>query len=297
MAQSEIPTGESMAENIQGRNEDSNFSDLARELNMAHDRRPGLFQEDLAKVNEALHSQGILNEVQIIGVDGQDLVGRLSNGAVVKYDSMDLDRNTLSADVRYIGNNNPIGGRDTQINADGSGQITVQSGDTGHKIAEDVLRAQGNEEPTPREIANYWREMQVTNNITGDRMHPGDVLKLPTHVSGGADTVFNDARANDAEEAKIAEIQTNTTNALAAIHKTDHWNWGKPYSISLDEINRGLTQGNLTPEQAAGYKFLATNYNQLKAADGLIWQDQLERWSQQQIRYAELESFQQRKDG
>lgn len=284
MANSEVPTGDQIVKDIKGKSADDSFADIAREVHTMLDHRNSGTGPDLEKINDALQAQGILPGFELTGVQGADFVGKDAEGHTVRVDSTDLSHVKVDTTV----NTAQVNGRDATINPDGSGEITVKSGDSLTRIAGDVLRSQGNNDPDDREIANLVVKMQGLNGK--GMIHPGDVLKLPPAIQDGIDSSFFGARALDTLNDTKTQLTSDLEAAQAAMLKTDHWNWGAPYSMNMDEINRGLSATDLTEQQRRGYQYLKDNFNEI-AVDGNVWGDKLTEWNTREVQEAELAFF------
>ncbi len=298
---SDVPTGDTIAQHLQGRKEGDSLLDVANALTDAHAHRPGLFQQDLAAVNQKLHDQGILPGFDIVGVRGQDLVTKnTSLGVTEIFDSTNL--NNHHADV--TGSTAMINGRKATIGADGSGQLIVKKGDNNWAISRDVLKSQGIESPTDTQIANYEKELVKANGKGSLAMiYAGETIKLPPSMKGGANTEFTDDRANGAEQKAKDQITEETDAAKAAMAKTN-WTLGSGFNVSKSEIMNDLNRSDLTDQERKGFEFLRDNFDQMKdvgkgflGADGKIWEGGLQQWKDNALRAAELDSFQARKDG
>ncbi len=286
MAKSEVLTGDQIAKDIKGKSADDSFADIAREVHdmIDHTKRPAA---ELAKVTEALHAQGILPGIELTGVQGQDFIGRDSNGAVVKVDALDLSHVKVDSTSKTT----EINGREATIAADGSGQVTVKPGDSAWRIAKDVLKSQGIANPDDRQVHMYEIQMETLNGKDAvNNLHPGDVLKLPPALEGGIDSSFFGARALDTETAAKAQLTGDYQAASAAMTKSNHWHFGAPLSMDMDELSREMSQPGLTDQEKKGYQYLKDHFNEI-AVDGTIWQDKLDAWNHQQIVNAELTFF------
>lgn len=167
----------------------NNLSDLAQELMSSHAHRPGLVQEDLAKATEALHANGTLANLSIIGLDGKDLIARDDQGHTLLLDASNPEnQQVLPTDLV----SQPIGesGRTAELAADGSGKYTVVSGDSCWRIANDILTSQGVEQPTDNQIANYIKELETSNGRSFAQLQVGDEINIPTKIQGGESSRF-----------------------------------------------------------------------------------------------------------
>ncbi|RTL46039.1 MAG: hypothetical protein EKK48_01490 [Candidatus Melainabacteria bacterium] len=293
MANSEVLTGDQIAKQIAGRNENSNFSDIAREIHDMMDHRPKGSGAELAKVNDALHAAGILPGIEITGVQGSDLIGKNPSGATVRLDSTDLGH----AKVDTTNTITQINGRDATVTADGSGQLTVKAGDCGWTLASDVLKSQGNANPTDREIANLSLQLEQLNGKNAiQNMHPGDSIKFPPALKGGVETSFVSERAEDAEAEAKDQIDSNYDAAYAAYEKNTTWQLFAGYKVSESDIDRYLSSDDLTAQERQGFQFFKDNWNML-SRDGYIWENEVNAWKDTATRQAEQDSFLARKDG
>lgn len=292
MAKTEVLNGDQIAAQIKGRTENSNMADIAREVHDMMDHTKDS-SKDLAKVNEALHAAGILPGIDITGVQGQDFIGRNPSGAVVRLDSADLDHVKVDATSKTT----TINGRDATLNADGSGTVTVKPGDGGLKISRDMLKSQGNENPTDREVAMYNEQLNNLNGSAMKHLHPGDVLKLPPALKDGANSSFVPERANDAEAKTKDQINSDKDAVWAAFAKNTQWTLGAGYNVTKTQLDSALAPGNqLTDQQRQGFQFMKDNWN-LLSRNGAIWENEVTAWQKTALRQAELDSFVARKDG
>ena len=183
-------------ENLAEAPKTNNLSDLAQELVSSHAHRPGLVQEDLAKATEALHANGSLANLSIIGLDGKDLIARDDQGQTLLLDSSNPEnQQVLPADLV----SQPIGesGRTAELAADGSGKYTVVSGDSCWRIANDILTSQGVEQPTDNQIANYIKELETSNGRSFAQLQVGDEINIPTKIQGGDSSSFAAPESTD----------------------------------------------------------------------------------------------------
>ncbi|HEY9731832.1 MAG TPA: hypothetical protein V6C89_07965 [Drouetiella sp.] len=293
MAKSEVLTGDQIAKQVAGRNENSSFADIAREIHDMMDHRPKGYGAELAKINDALHQAGILPGIDITGVQGSDFIGKNPSGATVKLDSTDLGH----AKVDTTQSSTPIFGREATVNADGSGTLKAKPGDSGWSIASDLLKSQGNQNPSPREIANLSLQLEQLNGKKAlQHLQPGDSLKFPPALKGGFDTSFVADRANDTEDATKAQINSNFDAAWAAFKKNTSWTLGAGYNLSQNDIDRFLSDSSLTSQERQGFQFFKDNWNML-SRDGKIWENEVKAWKDTATKQAEQDSFETRKDG
>jgi len=304
MARSEVPNGDQIAKQVTAKTND-NFVDIARELTDAHNHRPGLYNQDLAKVNEAMHAKGLLPGVDIVGVNGQDFVAKKADGSVSYIDATDLSR---THDAKALGTSD-INGRKATLNADGSGTVEVKAGDSAWTISRDVLKQQGVANPTDNQIANYTKELtQANGKSTMDHLRPGmEPLKLPPASKDSFDTQFTNDRADAAQNKDIAAINDNFAAAKDALSRTNF------YGIDFQGISKERLQGmlttmtDLTDNQKKGLNFLVANYSQFEqhvtgrpgTTQDRSWFDSalLDKRQADEIRQAQLDAFQMRKDG
>lgn len=292
MAKSEVSTSDQIVDHIKTKDASSNLSDIAREIHdMMDHTKPGASAAAMAKINDALHAQGILPGVDITGVQGQDFVGVVTSdkgeGSTIRVDSTDISHQKRDQSV----NQTEINGRQATIAADGSGFITVKSGDNPSFIARDLLKSQGLANPTANDIAMYELKLEALNGAgIAKRLHPGDVLKLPPALQDGMDSQFFGQRALDTLTDTKTQLNSDLAAAQAAMVKTNHWNWGAPYSISMDEINNGLNTAGLTDQEKRGYQYLKDHFNEI-AVDGNVWGDKLTDWNTKKVQDAELAFF------
>ncbi|MBS1954864.1 MAG: LysM peptidoglycan-binding domain-containing protein [Cyanobacteria bacterium SZAS-4] len=293
MAKSEVPTSDAIVDHIKSKDSSSNLSDIAREIHdMMDHTKPGASAAAMAKINEALHAQGILPGVDITGVQGQDFVGVVTSdkgeGNVIRVDSTDISHRERDQTV----NKTEINGRQATIAADGSGFVTVKPGDNPSFIARDMLKSQGLANPTANDIAMYELKLEALNGKDiAHKLHPGDVLKLPPALKDGIDSQFFGERALDTLGDTKTQLNSDLAAAQAAIQKTGHWNWfGAPYSINMDEITRDMNKPGLTDQEKRGYQYLKDHFSEI-AVDGNVWADKLTDWNTKKVQDAELAFF------
>ena len=285
----------------------NNLSDLAQDLMSSHAHRPGLVQEDLAKATEALHANGALANLSIIGLDGKDLIARDEQGQTLLLDASNPENQQgLSSELV----SQPIGanGRTAELAADGSGKYTVISGDSCWRVANDILTAQGVEQPTDNQIANYIRELEVSNGRSFAQLQVGDEINIPTKIQGGDSSKFvapetTDPASTDTtnttntdvpsspdntdnsgttvpalspEAAKQMELEKfgiDNSYALMAEGYTragqynTHKGTYSKPSASLDDINNALNRDDLTANERLGLGMLQTEFDYLKNSE------------------------------
>lgn len=303
----------------------NNLSDLAQDLMSSHAHRPGLVQEDLAKATEALHANGALANLSIIGLDGKDLIARDEQGQTLLLDASNPEnQQVLSSDLV----SQPIGanGRTADLAADGSGKYTVVSGDSCWKVANDILTAQGVEQPTDNQIANYIRELEVSNGRSFDRLQVGDEIIIPTKIQGGESSQFAAPEATDptnpdttntdtsipdssdssdttvpalspeaAKQMELEKFGIDNSYALMAegysraVQNSVASNLYSQPSASRDDINNALNRSDLTANERLGLGMLQTEFDYLKnSQDGTIHLADLDRGKSQ--RYQEIDA-------
>lgn len=290
---SERPTGDSIAQKVHTRSATDNFADIARDLTDDHQHRPGLFQADLAKVNTELHARGILPGVDIVGVRGQDLVTRDSTGKVQVYDATNLSRHhddTAANPSASIGDN----GRVASLNPDGSGSYKIKQGDTTWSVAKDILKAQGDNNPSNNSIANYIKELEKANpGQKLDKLHPNDTINLPASTRGGDGTEFVGDRAEATASAARDATQKTHDEASAALVKFASAGtlFGHDLgnaNITKDDVTKALAQPDLSDADRRGLTFIRDNYDSLAQHDGVftpngtVYVRGLDTWQQNQ---------------
>lgn len=268
MTRPEHATGDSIAQELNGRKPGDSLADVAKDLTDAHNHRPGLFDQDLAKVNEKLHDQGILPEFTLIGVKGQDLVAKDSSGNITLIDATKTDRTHT---LKGTDTDTSLNGRDAKLNPDGSGQVTVKQGDTPWSISEDVLKKQGIDNPTPTQIANYIKELDRLNGKHRmAHLRPGDPVNLPPATVSGDQTDFTSERANDQLTGWNADLQKQVDAAKQVIKDLhyDGVDWNA--NINKGEIADALSKPDLTDDQRKALQFLDANFDQLKNTGAFV---------------------------
>lgn len=222
----------------------NSLSDLAQDLMSSHAHRPGLVQEDLAKATEALHANGALANLSIIGLDGKDLIARDEQGQTLLLDASNPEnQQVLSSDLV----SQPIGanGRTAELAADGSGKYTVVCGDSCWKVANDILTAQGVEQPTDNQIANYIRELEVSNGRSFAQLQVGDEINIPTKIQGGESSQFAAPQTTDPANTDTNPDVPNTPDTT----NTDTTNTDVP-STPDNTNSSDTTVPALSPEAA-----------------------------------------------
>jgi hypothetical protein len=293
------PTGESIVQELNGRRPGDSLSDVARDLTDAHFHRPGLFQQDLAEVNQKLHDQGILPGFNIVGVQGQDLVAKKADatGAVSVFDATDTDRHR-QLDTPAFGNN--INGRQATINPDGSGQVTAKRGDNDpSSLSRDILQAQGTANPTDTQVANYVKELQRENGKPYmHHLREGQTVKLPASVVSGDQSQFTSDRANDRLTQSKQNILDPVVDAKTIL--MDYSGLGNQSSMTKDEITSALNSTELSTAQRKALQFMQTDFDQLKNTGAFlggfgalvggdrIWLGGLDQYQQDQDQAAEV---------
>jgi len=267
---------------------DTNISDVAHSLTDAHAHRPGLWQQDLAKANDALHKQGLLPGVDVVGMRGQDMVTRdQQTGKVQLVDS------TNTASRHNAGFNGPrqdastdVGGRHATTNTDGSGTVTAKSGDNSPWVlSQAVLKSQGIDNPSPNQMANYQMELEKANGKKVGQFKPGDDIKIPPFTTAGDKTDFVGDRAGAQATKEKADVDKQYDEASAALKKfagggvnlgiTDSRN------MNRDDINTALQRTDLTDADKRGLQFLSQNYDKLATSGGIyrsgVWGSSLDK--------------------
>jgi hypothetical protein len=292
---SRIPNGDSIADQVKHhQSTDTNFSDVAHSLTDAHAHRPGMWQEDLAKTNAALHAQGILPGMDIVGVRGQDLLTRDSSGQVQLVDATNIStrhNEGLSGGNAWSAQSSDVGGRHATTNPDGSGTVTAQRGDnSAWVLSQALLKSQGIDNPTPNQMANFQMELEKANNKKVSQFKPGEEIKVPPASKAGDQTDFvgdrAGAQAKKEKEAVDAQYDLGSKAASKfAGADTSRLMQTVPPSISQADITKALS-GNITEDERKGLTFLRDNYDRLQNRDsgtlglyktGVIFQSNLEK--------------------
>jgi hypothetical protein len=193
MASLETPTGDSITSKLQDNTQAYGLPEVTKDLMDAHAHRPGLFAQDLAKVNEGI--EHLMPGLDIVGIDGKDLLARDEQNQTFLVDASNPEnRKPVSTETteQAIGDN----GRVAQLAEDGSGKYTVVGGDSCWRIADDILTAQGVAEPTDNQIANYIKELEQHNGRSFSSLQIGDEINIPTMVQGSEETAFAEAADN-----------------------------------------------------------------------------------------------------
>jgi hypothetical protein len=195
------------------------LSEVAQELLSDHAHRPGLVQEDLAKATEALHADGTLSNLSIVGLDGKDLIARDEQGQTLLLDANNpQNQKVLSSELttQAIGDN----GRTADLAADGSGKYTVVSGDSCWRVANDILTAQGVADPTDNQIANYIKELETTNGRSFAQLQVGDEILIPTQIQGGENSQFAAPAVPETADSSVPADSTVPTDSVVPADAT-----------------------------------------------------------------------------
>jgi len=184
------PTGDSIAAKVQDKTQTYSLSEVTQDLMDAHAHRLGLFNEDMKKATDSLHEAGLLNNFEIVGINGKDLIARDTNlNTSVLVNTEDPTAvHALSSELAetQIGAN----GRVANLAQDGSGNYTVSGGDSAWKVARDLLSTRGVDEPSDNQIANYIIELEHHNERSLGQLQVGDVVNVPPIVKDGEQTDF-----------------------------------------------------------------------------------------------------------
>jgi hypothetical protein len=275
------PNGDSIAGQIkQHQSTDTDFSDVAHSLTDAHAHRPGLWQQDLKKANDAMHQKGLLPGMDIVGVKGQDLVTKDSSGKTQLVDSTDISsKHTAGIDI-YNAKSTDIGGRHATVNPDGSGTVTAGRGDNSPWVlSQALLKEQGVDKPTPNQMANYQMEIEKANGKKVGQIKPGDSIKIPPYSKGGDSTDFAPDRIENQDKKDKAAVDANYDDAKKALDKfagadTPWYSKTNPPSLSKEDIEKGLApDSGATPEERKGLEFIKANYDRLQATGNHVWKN------------------------
>lgn len=292
-SQPKHPTGDSIAKTIENRDAVRNelpYADLSKDLAEAHARRPGLWQQDLDKVNTALHNKGMLPGLDIIGTSGQDLVTRNKEGKTILVDASGHSRQHV---VEGGGLCKKFGdsGRTGEMNSDGSGKYTIQKHDNAWNVSRDILKAQGEDKPSANHIANFIKELQRFNGVSDlGKLHPGQEIKIPPRVVAGDKTEFTRDRAADQIKGMNDKVEESAASYNAAIEK---FGTGMGYFKHLDQasIKEALANGNPTSTERKSLEFMQKNYDQMKFEQGTfsvaapgIYSDQIAQWKAAELK-------------
>lgn len=243
------------------RGKDSSSTDLssvARALTDLHTQRPGLFGKDLELANEALHHKGLLPDLDIVAVKGQDLITRERTGEH-KTRIVDAADTALRRDPSATTSPSAMGsrGREAQMNPDGSARYKVKGGDNEWSVAYDMLHGQTGEKPTPTEQANYLKELHKANP-SADLKHlkPGQELTLPPVTKGGADTTMTGARDERDTAHKLELLKKDGAAAQSALEKQMKSGLTPSFSSFKEQLEKATTNPALTPDERNSLEML-----------------------------------------
>lgn len=291
-SQPKHPTGDSIATTIGNRDvrNELPYADLAKDLSDAHARRPGLWQQDLDKVNKALHDKGMLPGLDIIGTKGQDLVTRDKDGKTVLVDASGHSRQHV---VEGGGACKKFGdaGRTGEMNPDGSGKYKIQKNDNAWNVSRDILKAQGEEKPSANQVANYIKELQRFNGVSDlAKLQPGQEIKIPPRVTGGDKTEFTRERAADTIKGMNDKVGEAADSYSAAVDKFGR-GAGSFRHVDQAAIKDALANGNPTPDERKALEFMQKNYDQMKFKPGTfsvaqegIYPEQIANWKAAELK-------------
>jgi hypothetical protein len=282
------PTGDDIVADIhEMRANETNLFRVAALLTDAHAHRPGVYQQDLHKVNAALHDKGILPGMDVVGVRGEDLVARDKQGHVRLYDSKNTNYSYEDNGGDY---NDKFGTNKGKFgyNADGSGIYQVAGKDNAWSIANDVLKNEGLEHPTSNQRANFIKEL-AEDNPDKDlaKLRPGDELTIPPGTVK-LDKISPE-RASIAASQAYAELNTNYDGGTVALaHHSGIWG-GQNY-MDKNQIKAALDNPATAPVDRPGLEFLNRNFDVLKDKNGgyynnSITEDTLAKWKADQARH------------
>jgi len=261
------PNGDTIADQVKRhQSTDTNLSDVAHSLTDAHAHRPGMWQQDLAKANDAMHNKGLLPGLDLVGVRGQDLVTRDGQGHVQLVDSTDTKSrhsSGYSGGSTWQAQSKDIGGRSAGINPDGSGTVKAQSGDNSPWVlSQAVLKSQGIDNPTPNQMANYQMELEKANNKKVSQIKPGDDIQIPPFSQAGGQTDFRGDRAGAQAATERTSVNQQFDEATAALRKFGY-NLIGDNKMTQADIQKALGRNDLTPADQRGLQFMNSNYDQL----------------------------------
>ncbi|HEY9734614.1 MAG TPA: hypothetical protein V6C89_22070 [Drouetiella sp.] len=284
------PNGDSIADQVRHHlRTDSDLSDVARSLTDAHAHRPGHWQQDLARTNAALHERGILPGIDIVGIRGQDFVGRDSEGRTQIIDAT----NVYTRHEDRAANTRDMAGRPATQNPDGSGTVQARAGDNRQwQLSQDILKAQGIERPTPNQMANFQIELERLNGRPVSQFRPGDQIRIPASSQGGDQTEFVGDRADRRARQQLEDANRQASEARAALEKFAGHGFNSS-NLNRDDINQALRGPNLTPADTRGLQFLRDHYDEI-AESGLLYRNAvygsgIDRWTQTQATRIEQE--------
>ncbi len=282
------PTGDDIAGEIEHMGpHQTNLSRVAELLTVDHAHRPGLYQADLSQVNKTLHDQGILADVELVGVRGQDLVARDGQGHVRVYDSKNInysyEDNGGNYDDKFGKNKGTFG-----YNADGSGIYKVAAGDNTWSIAGDILKNQGVKNPTANQQANYRIELSQANpGMDLHKLHVGDELTIPPSTTK-LDSISAERASISASQA-YAELNTNYSAATVALANHSGF-FGNQHYMDASQLKGALNSPDTAAVDRPGLEFLSRNFETLKEKSGgyyknCITEDSLADWKADQARH------------
>jgi len=179
------------------KNHDQDFSGIATEIYNLHRHNPGIFKDEMQRVNNAFHDyakQNGLQQMDIVGSNGTDLITRSADGKQVQHrDGTNIGRYTEEA------NDGKAAAHHAQVRPDGSAKYDIQPGDSGWTIAQQRLKDAGviddqtDKKTAQNLIGNYVREAGLEHK----NLLPGHSIDLPPVQKGGTGTDFGPERQMD----------------------------------------------------------------------------------------------------
>lgn len=238
----ETPTGDSITSKLQDNTQTYSLSEVTSDLMDAHAHRPGLFSQDLAKVNESIDH--LMPGLDIVGIDGKDLLARDEQNQMFRVDTANPEnRQAVSTETREqaIGDN----GRVAQLAEDGSGKYTVVGGDSCWRIADDILTSQGVAEPTDNQIANYIKELEQHNGRSFASLQIGDEINIPTMVQGSEESAF----AADSTTPDTPIVPANADASQTADGAEGGYTPLPTDADGIDKLIDGMTADKFIPDE------------------------------------------------
>jgi hypothetical protein len=196
----------------------TDVSGFTRDLSQYWAHHPGNYQAELKQINEGLHAKGLLPGLEIVGVNGRDLVLKGPGGAgpetsIIYKDSADLSK--AAGAPAGPGQKEKIGGRDSTFAEDGSGTVTAKKGDSPWSIARDLLIKQNGGNPkgvSDHDIANYIKELASKNPSLLHGLKPGDEVQVPAASKKGLDS-----KSDQGDGAEMDKLRTETQTKMQQI--------------------------------------------------------------------------------
>lgn len=303
--------GDTLAVQIKSKQAGDSYGDVVTGILDDYRRRPGLFAQDMALVSDAFHEKGLLTNLTIVGIQGQDLVARDGKGNAVTVDAQGLDHTHLH-DVTTT--DTKEGNRSIQMGSDGSGSYALTKWDIGRDkngrsfvgswtIAQDILKARGIDNPTPNQEGNFIKELEAFNGKSLKDFKPGDIVKIPPAVKGGDQSEFGPERSEDGDRKLAADKQKREDNLEktyesarnAFMFATSAGGTMSPGGLlNRADLDIALNNPNVSADLKGGLEFLRDAMDRqdpiLSPYKNLIYLESLDKWKESSQKRISLET-------